>query len=139
MNWDNALLSALEILPNLSAEQDSKPGKVVYFHVCNHSINLPSVSNLEGELALHGGQIHVSDCGPRERSGISDHRSTADRGLHDGTGPSDRTLDYTSRAKPGKATWQRGFRLKDEEYKANMVYLKTRLKRSTDIDCAPRM
>jgi hypothetical protein len=31
------------------------------------------------------------------------------------TGPSDRTFDCASRAKPGKATWQRGFRLKGEE------------------------
>jgi len=51
-----------------------------------------------------------------------------------GMGPSDGTFDHASCAKPGKATWQRGFRLKDEEYRANMVYLKTRLKRSTDIE-----
>jgi len=49
-------------------------------------------------------------------------------------GPSHRAFDYASRAKPGKATWQIAFRLKDEEYRANMVYLKTCLKRSTDIE-----
>ena len=46
------------------------------------------------------------------------------------TGPSDRTFDYASRAKPRKATWQRGFRLKCN---ANMTYLTMRL-RSTDIE-----
>jgi hypothetical protein len=51
-----------------------------------------------------------------------------------GTGPSNRTFDYANWVKPGKATWQRGFRLKDEEYRANMVYLKMHLKESTDID-----
>src|SRR5256885_3015149 len=51
-----------------------------------------------------------------------------------GTGPSEIGFDYASRVKPGKATWQRGFRLKDEEYRANMVYLKKRLQRSRDIE-----
>jgi hypothetical protein len=41
---------------------------------------------------------------------------------------SDRTFDYASRA---KATWKRDFRLK---YKANMIYLPVRLKRSTGIE-----
>ena len=51
-----------------------------------------------------------------------------------GTGPSEIRFDYASRVKPGKVTWQRGFRLKDEEYRANMVYLKKRLQRSRDIE-----
>ena len=51
-----------------------------------------------------------------------------------GTGPSDRTFNYASQIKLRKATEQRGSRLKDEEYRTNMVYLKTHLKRSTDIE-----
>jgi hypothetical protein len=39
-----------------------------------------------------------------------------------GTCPSEIGLDYASQVKPGKATWQRGFRLKDGEYRANTVY-----------------
>jgi hypothetical protein len=45
-----------------------------------------------------------------------------------GTGLSNRTFEYASRVKPGKAAWQRGFRLKVEGYRANMVYLEMRLK-----------
>src|SRR2546423_1787447 len=46
-----------------------------------------------------------------------------------GTAPSDRGFDYTARVKPGKATWARGFRLTDAEYRANSVYLTSRLER----------
>jgi hypothetical protein len=51
-----------------------------------------------------------------------------------GTCPSEIGFDYASQVKPGKVTWQRGFRLKDEEYRANMVYLKKRLQKSRDIE-----
>jgi hypothetical protein len=50
-----------------------------------------------------------------------------------GTAPSDEGFDYTARAKPGKATWARGFRLTDVEYRANSVYLTSRLKRHKGI------
>jgi hypothetical protein len=50
-----------------------------------------------------------------------------------GTAPPDGGFDYTARAKPGKATWARGFRLTDAEYRANNVYLTSRLERHKGI------
>jgi hypothetical protein len=49
-----------------------------------------------------------------------------------GTAPSDTGFDYAAR-KTGKATWARGFRLTDAEYRANSVYLTSRLERHKGI------